>query len=42
MPESGSNRAAFERARALIDHLSAADQAKILGGTAKTLFKFGG
>jgi predicted TIM-barrel fold metal-dependent hydrolase len=37
-----SYRAAFERARALIDHLSAADQAKILGGTAKTLFKFGG
>lgn len=33
-------RAAFERARSFIDHLSAADQAKVLGGTAARLFGF--
>jgi predicted TIM-barrel fold metal-dependent hydrolase len=35
-----SYRAAFESSRALIDHLSAADQNKILGQTAARLFKF--
>lgn len=35
-----SYRAAFERARFFIDHLSAEDQAKILGGTAVRLFGF--
>lgn len=35
-----SYRAAFERARSFIDHLSAQDQAKILGGTAARLFAF--
>lgn len=35
-----SYRAAFERARSFIDHLSAGDQAKILGGTAARLFDF--
>jgi len=35
-----SYRAAFERARSFIDHLSTADQAKILGGTAVELFGF--
>jgi len=35
-----SYRAAFERARSVIDHLSAADQSKILGGTAAQLFGF--
>ena len=35
-----SYREAFERNRSFIDHLSAADQAKILGGTAKKLFGF--
>lgn len=35
-----SYRAAFERARSFIDDLSATDQAKILGGTAKRLFGF--
>jgi len=37
-----SYRAAFERARSFIDHLSAEGQAKILGGTAGRLFGFGG
>jgi predicted TIM-barrel fold metal-dependent hydrolase len=37
-----SYRAAFERARALIAHLPASDQGKILGATAKRLFQFGG
>jgi len=36
-----SYRAAFEHARSFIDHLSAEDQAKILGGTAVRLFRFG-
>lgn len=35
-----SYRQAFERARSYLMHLSAADQAKILGGTAAKLFKF--
>jgi len=35
-----SYRAAFERARSYLDHLSADDQAKILGGTAARLFRF--
>lgn len=35
-----SYRAARERARSFIAHLSAADQAKVLGGTAARLFKF--
>lgn len=35
-----SYRAARERARSYISHLSAADQAKILGGTAAKLFGF--
>jgi predicted TIM-barrel fold metal-dependent hydrolase len=35
-----SYRAAFERARTFLDHLSAEDQAKILGGTAARLFGF--
>lgn len=35
-----SYRAAFERARSYIDHLSATDQAQILGGTAARLFGF--
>ena len=35
-----SYRAARERVRGLVAHLSAADQAKILGGNAATLFKF--
>jgi predicted TIM-barrel fold metal-dependent hydrolase len=35
-----SYRAAFERARSFIDHLSSADQAKILGGTAAKLYGF--
>lgn len=34
-------RQAFERARGLLSHLSSADQAKILGGTAAKLFHFG-
>lgn len=34
-------RAARERARAFIDFLPAADQAKVLGGTAARLFRFG-
>ena len=33
--------AAFERARACLAHLSASDQAQILGGTAARIFKFG-
>jgi predicted TIM-barrel fold metal-dependent hydrolase len=37
-----SYRQAFERARSYLAHLSAADQAKILGGTAVKLFRFGG
>ncbi|MFP6693070.1 MAG: amidohydrolase family protein, partial [Pirellulales bacterium] len=37
-----SYRAAFEQVRALIAHLSASDQDKILGATAKRLFQFGG
>lgn len=36
-----SYRAAFDRARSYISHLSAEDQAKILGGTAVRLFGFG-
>lgn len=35
-----SYRAAFERARSYLDHLTADDQAKILGGTAAKLFRF--
>jgi predicted TIM-barrel fold metal-dependent hydrolase len=35
-----SYRQAFEQARSYLDHLSAADQAKILGGTAARLFGF--
>ncbi|HEY2411441.1 MAG TPA: amidohydrolase family protein [Pirellulaceae bacterium] len=35
-----SYRQAFERARSYLAHLSAADQAKILGGTAAKLFGF--
>jgi predicted TIM-barrel fold metal-dependent hydrolase len=34
-------RQAFERARGLLAHLSSSVQAKILGGTAARLFKFG-
>jgi predicted TIM-barrel fold metal-dependent hydrolase len=37
-----SYRGAFERARSFLDHLSAGDQAKILGGTAARLFRFAG
>ena len=37
-----SYRAARERTRSFIAHLSAADQAKILGGTAARLFGFAG
>ena len=36
-----SYRAARERARSFIAHLSEADQAKVLGGTAARLFRFG-
>lgn len=36
-----SYRAAFERTRAFVEHLSADEQAKILGLNAKTLFGFG-
>jgi predicted TIM-barrel fold metal-dependent hydrolase len=35
-----SYRAAFERARSYLEHLSAENQAKILGGTAAKLFRF--
>jgi L-fuconolactonase len=35
-----SYRAARERARALVAHLSAAEQAEVLGGTAAKLFGF--
>lgn len=35
-----SYRAAFERARSYLTHLSAGDQARILGGTAARLFRF--
>ena len=35
-----SYRAAFEHARGYLSHLSAADQAKILGSTAARLFGF--
>ena len=35
-----SYRAAFERAQSYLAHLSVADQAKILGGTAAKLFGF--
>jgi predicted TIM-barrel fold metal-dependent hydrolase len=35
-----SYRAAFERARSFLEHLSADDQAKVLGGTAARLFRF--
>ena len=35
-----SYRAARERVRVLLDHLSMADQAKVLGGTAAKLFRF--
>lgn len=37
-----SYRQAFERSRSYLMHLSAADQAKILGGTAEKLFRFAG
>jgi predicted TIM-barrel fold metal-dependent hydrolase len=37
-----SYRAARERARSFIAHLSAEDQAKVLGGTAARLFRFNG
>lgn len=37
-----SYRRAFQRARSLLSHLSASDQAKILGGTAARLFRFPG
>ena len=37
-----SYRQAFERARSYLSHLSADDQARILGGTAVKLFRFGG
>jgi predicted TIM-barrel fold metal-dependent hydrolase len=37
-----SYRAARERARSCLGHLGAADQAKVLGGTAAGLFGFGG
>jgi len=37
-----SYRGAFERARSFLDHLSADDQAKILGGTAAKFFQFAG
>jgi len=36
-----SYRGSFERARSFLSHLSAAEQAKILGGTAAKLFAFG-
>jgi predicted TIM-barrel fold metal-dependent hydrolase len=36
-----SYRAARERTRAYLAHLSAADQARVLGGTAARLFRFG-
>ena len=36
-----SYTAAFERARTYLAHLSASDQAQILGGTAARLFKLG-
>jgi predicted TIM-barrel fold metal-dependent hydrolase len=36
-----SYRADRERARSFIAHLSPADQAKVLGGTAARLFRFG-
>ncbi|QDU97124.1 amidohydrolase family protein [Lignipirellula cremea] len=36
-----SYRQAFERGQSYLDHLSAADQAKILGGTAARFFGFG-
>lgn len=36
-----SYRAAFERTRSYIDHLSSEDQAKILGKTAVRIFRFG-
>ncbi len=35
-----SYRAAFERSRSYLEHLTADDQAKILGGTAARLFRF--
>jgi predicted TIM-barrel fold metal-dependent hydrolase len=37
-----SYRQAFEKARSHLTHLSAADQARIFGGTAARLFKFAG
>ena len=37
-----SYRAARERTRSYVAHLSAADQAKVLGGTAARLFRFAG
>ncbi len=37
-----SYREARERARSFVAHLSEADQAKVLGGTAARLFRFGG
>jgi predicted TIM-barrel fold metal-dependent hydrolase len=39
-PYQDSYRAERERARKLIAHLSEADQAKVLGGTAARLFRF--
>ncbi len=41
MATGPSYAAAFESARSYITHLSVADQAKVLGGTAQKLFKFG-
>jgi len=35
-------RQVFEKARSYLAHLSAADQAKVLGGTAAKLFGVGG
>ena len=37
-----SYKAAFEKSRSFIQHLSAKDQAKVVGGTAQSLFGFDG